>query len=154
MLREYLVFQIVQFVSAPFIAAVAYYLISPSSTAATVALAFAAGFASETVLLYVRAAVEKVAPAPARSLRAGSVVGELEDEDGNPVAKGIVVIVGSPGLTAETNDLGQFVINDIPAGEWAVEATHPADKRRVLARILVDADKTFLLPRPLRFAVQ
>ncbi|WP_295452429.1 hypothetical protein [uncultured Thiodictyon sp.] len=75
MLRAYLVFQIVRFVSAPFIAVIAYYVIRPESTEGTVALAFAAGFASETVLLWVRAALNKVIPAPPTGALTGSVVG-------------------------------------------------------------------------------
>jgi hypothetical protein len=62
-LREYLIFQIVQFISAPLLAVVAYYVIEPATMAATVALGFAAGFASESILLIIRAAVDKIQPA-------------------------------------------------------------------------------------------
>ena len=60
--REYLVFQIMQVVSAPLIAITAYYSIEPGSRATSVALGFASGFASETVLLAIRALVEKLVP--------------------------------------------------------------------------------------------
>ncbi|MBI2998138.1 MAG: hypothetical protein HYY46_06735 [Deltaproteobacteria bacterium] len=60
--REYLVFQIMQVVSAPLIAITAYYLVEPSLRATSVALGFASGFASETILLVIRALVEKLEP--------------------------------------------------------------------------------------------
>jgi len=54
MLRESLVFQIMQVVSAPLIAIAAYYLIKPDQVGATVAIGFAAGFASEPILMAIR----------------------------------------------------------------------------------------------------
>ncbi|MBI3528380.1 MAG: choice-of-anchor D domain-containing protein [Betaproteobacteria bacterium] len=60
--REYLVLQILQVVSAPLIAITAYYLVDPTSRATTVALGFVSGFASETVLLYIRALTTKLQP--------------------------------------------------------------------------------------------
>jgi hypothetical protein len=62
--REMLVFQIMQVVSAPLIVLTAYYLIAPNSRATTIVLSFASGFSSETVLLFIRASLEKVKPAP------------------------------------------------------------------------------------------
>jgi hypothetical protein len=60
--REYLVFQMVQAATAPAIATVAYYTLEPSTAAGSIALAFIAGFSSETVLLLIRSAVEKLKP--------------------------------------------------------------------------------------------
>ena len=60
--REYLVFQIMQVISAPLIAITAYHLIEPGTRATSVTLGFVSGFASETVLLVIRALVEKVEP--------------------------------------------------------------------------------------------
>ncbi|MGH7831234.1 MAG: hypothetical protein ACREP8_13775 [Candidatus Binatia bacterium] len=60
--REYLVFQIMQVVSAPLIAITAYYLVEPDLRATSVALGFASGFTSETILLVIRALVEKLEP--------------------------------------------------------------------------------------------
>ena len=61
--REGLVFQIMQVASAPLIVLTAYYLVDPNSRASTIALSFASGFSSETVLLMIRALVEKLKPA-------------------------------------------------------------------------------------------
>lgn len=70
--REYLIFQIVQFISAPFIAVVAYWVIAPTTAKMIVALAFLAGFSSETVLLWIRQASTKLRPT--RSTQRGTVL--------------------------------------------------------------------------------
>ncbi|MBA2594717.1 MAG: choice-of-anchor D domain-containing protein [Gammaproteobacteria bacterium] len=63
--RERLVFQIMQVVSAPLIVLTAYYLVNPESRSSTILLSFASGFSSETVLLLIRATLDKLTPAPA-----------------------------------------------------------------------------------------
>ncbi len=60
--REALVFQVMQVFSAPLIAVTMYYLIEPGSRATTIVLAFASGFSSETILLFIRAFLEKIKP--------------------------------------------------------------------------------------------
>lgn len=65
--REGLVFQIMQVASAPMIAMTVYYVIDPGSRASTIILAFASGFSSETILLLIRAFLEKLQPESAKS---------------------------------------------------------------------------------------
>lgn len=60
--RESMVFQIMQVASAPLIAVTSYYVVDPGSRASTIVLAFASGFSSETILLFIRAALEKIRP--------------------------------------------------------------------------------------------
>jgi hypothetical protein len=60
--RESMVFQIMQVTSAPLIAVTSYYIVDPGSRASTIVLAFASGFSSETILLFIRAALEKIRP--------------------------------------------------------------------------------------------
>jgi hypothetical protein len=62
MVRELLVFQVLQVLSAPLIAITAYNTMLPSSRATSVALAFVSGFSSESVLLAIRALAEKIQP--------------------------------------------------------------------------------------------
>jgi hypothetical protein len=69
--REYLVFQILQVISAPLIAITAYYLVEPGSRATSVALGFSSGFTSETVLLAIRALIEKLEPKTKTQTQAG-----------------------------------------------------------------------------------
>ena len=58
-MRQHLVFQVLQVLSAPSLAIAAYVLITPSSPATSIPLAFAAGFSSEPVLKFITSAVQK-----------------------------------------------------------------------------------------------
>jgi hypothetical protein len=60
--RESVVFQIMQLISAPFIAITAYWAIAPSTVPASIGLAFVSGFASETILLLIRGVVDGIRP--------------------------------------------------------------------------------------------
>ena len=104
-------------------------------------LAFAAGFASETVLPWVRAAVEKLEPMPTARLHTGSVVGRVTNSDGKPVARAAASIVGVPGIAAETDTQGAFVLDAVPTGDWAIEVTAADGSARCLTRVTVVAEK-------------
>jgi hypothetical protein len=132
-LREYLVFQIVQFISAPFIAAVAYYVLAPATTAATVGLAFAAGFASETVLLWVRAVVDKLRPESMEEEPKGSLTGTVSSLTNSTTAEqtkqgATVGIIGHRELVPTYAPNGQFAFNEIPEGEYALEVRLTSNK--------------------------
>ena len=58
--REYLVFQIMQLVSAPLVAITIYHIFAPTSRATAIVLGFISGFASEPLLLGLRALAEKL----------------------------------------------------------------------------------------------
>lgn len=58
--REYLIFQVVQLFSAPFIACFAYSLILPEQFATSAILGFASGFSAEPLLLLIRNAVDRL----------------------------------------------------------------------------------------------
>ena len=64
--RESVVFQIMQLVSAPFLALATWYIVSPTTIAAAAGLAFATGFLSEPLLLMIRGMVEGIRPAATR----------------------------------------------------------------------------------------
>lgn len=70
-LREHLVFQVMQVVSAPMIAVVAYYTLTPGTRTATVLIAFMSGFASASILMMLTAALvglrERLVPGLAQS---------------------------------------------------------------------------------------
>jgi hypothetical protein len=61
--RENLVFQIMQVFTAPLIAVTTYYIILPDTPLKSVVLGFGSGFASEPILLMIRALVDKLKPA-------------------------------------------------------------------------------------------
>ena len=149
LLREYLVFQIVQFISAPFLAIVAYLIVEPETTPSVVALAFAAGFASETVLLWVRGVVDKINPDVSLVVHKGSVVGTVPDmisKSAKDLEKELSIkIVGHHDLQTYYTDNGQFVINDVPEGAWALEVNRidmqNNTKKTIYLSIKIDADK-------------
>lgn len=145
-LREYLVFQIIQFISAPFIATVAYYVIAPSTTAATVGLAFAAGFASETVLLWVRAVVVKLRPEGAKDKPTGSLTGVISSLTGSVSEEATkngatVSIIGHGELVPIYSSHGQFAVNGIPEGEYALEIKL-ANSQTCTQRVHIQAGQT------------
>ena len=120
--REYLVFQIVQFMSAPLLAILAYYLVDPANIVQTVALSFTAGFASETILLMIRGVTDKLMPSEAASTKVGSVTGVVT-RDSRPVEKAEVFIGASPNLRTITDTSGHYVIGNIPVGEHSISFT-------------------------------
>lgn len=61
--RESLVFQIMQVFTAPLIAVTTYYIILPDTPLKSVVVGFGSGFASEPILLMIRALVDKLRPA-------------------------------------------------------------------------------------------
>jgi Carboxypeptidase regulatory-like domain len=137
-LREYLIFQMVQFISAPFVAVVAYYVVAPTAMSATVALGFAAGFASEAVLLMIRAAVDKIKPAALREPSTGSVSGYVTDEQDQVIEGAEVQILDVEGKPTESTDAtGCFVLNEIPAGEHALKVRHTETKKARIEQIRI-----------------
>ncbi len=60
--REFMVFQLMQVVSAPIVAITAYYIIVPQTPAVSIVLGVISGFAAETVLVALRAFADKLMP--------------------------------------------------------------------------------------------
>jgi hypothetical protein len=71
--REQVIFQIMQLITAPFIAMVAFYAIAPNSVATGIALGFISGFASELVLLQIRSVAEGLFPKSSAKIAETSV---------------------------------------------------------------------------------
>jgi len=124
--REYLIFQIIQFISAPLIAILAYFLIDPGTAAASVALAFTSGFASESVLLMVRAAAMKVSPV-STSPKDGTISGvvQLTDVRGRIsfAENAEVLLTASSQVRALTDKAGFYVLHNVPVGEHGVKVS-------------------------------
>lgn len=132
--REYLVFQIVQYLSAPLIAVTAYYAIRPSDTPSTVALAFVSGFASEPILLMIRGIVDKITPASTKVTARGSVSVRVERGD-EPVTDATVRIVGQQTLKAKLDNEKRYVFETVPVGEHAIEVKSNSDKRTEIVMV-------------------
>lgn len=60
--REFMVFQLMQVISAPMIAITAYYILVPTTAPASVVLGVVSGFAAETILISLRVFADKLTP--------------------------------------------------------------------------------------------
>lgn len=109
--KEYLAFQIIQFISAPLLAMVAYYVFSPEKRSTLIALGFAVGFASEPILLMIRSLVEKLSPATKAVPQTGAASGTVSKAPpvssppgalpAGPVIGATVTVVGKPTMTGK-----------------------------------------------------
>ncbi|WP_394809393.1 hypothetical protein [Nitrosomonas sp.] len=132
--REHLIFQMVQFISAPFLAVLAYYLIEPSNVTNSVALAFTAGFASEAILLMVRSVATKITPVNNAAPQYGAVAGVVafsEKNNQQSLEKIEVFLSESPQIHSFTDEKGFYLLGNVPVGEHSISikfATHVNDK--------------------------
>jgi hypothetical protein len=139
--KEYLAFQITQFISAPLLAIVAYYILLPQQRSSLILLGFSVGFASEAILLMIRSLVEKLSPASHSKPHDGAASGVISDGSaGQPVVGATVGIVGRGTLRAQTDDKGYFIINGVPAGDQVLEAMFKAKK--ATTKITIDSGQT------------
>lgn len=129
--REFVAFQVLQLIAAPFIAMVASYVIAPQSLTSAIALAFVSGLFSEGVLLRIRALVE--GPDKTQTQATTQALGELEiavTSGGNalPGAKVAVTLVASgKNFTEAVSDaLGMVVLKSVPIGKLHISAVGPA----------------------------
>ena len=128
--REQVVFQIMQLIAAPFIAICSFHMFQPKDTASAVALAFASGFASETILLMIRGIVDGIRPgiprtlanvlqqkeaAPAISMAGTSLTGQVLDKNRAPIADATVWVDGSL-IRVKSDAAGKFVLSNVSLG--------------------------------------
>ena len=123
--REHLIFQMVQFISAPFLAILAYYLVDPSDTTSSVALAFTAGFASESILLMIRSVANKITPETNAGPQYGAVAGVVTLSgkgagSEEPAQKVEVSLSESPQIQSITDDKGFYMLGNVPVGEHSI----------------------------------
>ena len=121
--REHLIFQMVQFISAPFLAVLAYYLIEPSNVTNSVALAFTAGFASEAILLMVRSVATKITPETNTAPQYGAVAGVVafsEKNNQQSLEKIEVFLSESPQIHSFTDENGFYLLGNVPVGEHSI----------------------------------
>ncbi|GJH29291.1 carboxypeptidase-like regulatory domain-containing protein [Caballeronia novacaledonica] len=146
--REAVVFQIMQLVTAPFIAMVAFYAIAPSSAGSGIAVGFISGFSSELVLLQIRGMVEGLFPRSVSrtaetTASTGDVVGRVTFYDvgaegkpaiQKPAANVTVRISGDASsngkdYTDTTDSNGDFAMAGVLAGSRVISATGGADAK-------------------------
>jgi hypothetical protein len=117
--REHLIFQMVQYISAPFLAILAYYLIEPGNITNSVVLAFTAGFASETILLMVRSIANKITPGSGEALQYGAIAGVITIQDAS-AKKAEVFLTELPQIHSITDEQGFYVLSNVPVGEHSI----------------------------------
>jgi len=123
--RESVVFQIMQLISAPFIAIAAYYIIGPSTLATAAALAFGCGFASEPILMMIRGVITALRPESTKMQVAQkwAVSGTVVDSGGTSVPNASVSVIAVPSLSAMSDGLGAFALANVPQGQHILTAT-------------------------------
>ena len=131
--RELLAFQILQFVSAPFLAVAAYHTLKPESLATTVAIGFLTGFASERILSVLSVRLKDMNDkSDATTVLSGSLRGEVR-VDGKAEAGVRVAIEGVDQIKpVVTDSLGAFTLMAVPvsAAPYMLRATFTKDGRR------------------------
>lgn len=144
--REHLIFQMVQFISAPFLAILAYYLIEPSNITNAVVLAFTAGFASETILLMVRSVANKITPETNTVPQYGGIAGiikfEIENEEDrqkveNDRKKMEVLLTELPHLAhAIVDEQCLYTLTNVPVGEHSISIKF-VDSEKIIKKDIV-----------------
>ena len=124
--RESVVFQIMQLVSAPFLAIATWFIVSPMTLAAAATLAFGTGFASEPLLLMIRGLVKGIRPEttrpPATAAGAVPLKGKVLPVAGQTLPAGLELVVRAEGENA--------VVARIPVGEGGAYSCDTLTPRR------------------------
>ena len=131
--REAVVFQIMQLVSAPFLAIATLQVIEPNNLASASTLAFATGFFSETILYMIRGMVNGLKPELTKVAGAAMVnltgqltwEGEPADTAWDQVRIELRPAAGGEWRSVPVKADGGFVINGLVRGHYQVLATGP-----------------------------
>ncbi len=83
-------------------------------------------------------AADKVSPDTTPAAKTGAVSGTVR-RGGAAVANASLAVVGQPTLKCQADGNGAYVINSVPVGERAIEASDPAGAK--LTRVAVEAGK-------------
>ncbi|HKY01752.1 MAG TPA: hypothetical protein VJM53_04295 [Burkholderiales bacterium] len=139
--RESVVFQIMQLITAPFIAITIFFAIEPETIAASIALAFASGFASETILLMIRGMVEGIKPQTSvpKKPEVGSL--KVHVSKGGKGVEGAKIYLdgeGKPRLT--TSKGGWALVSQLSVGTHRVKAEFNDEQKD--EEVKIELDKT------------
>ena len=88
--REFVIFQMMQFLSSPFVAMVAYYALEPKSVASAVGVAFFSGFATESILLLLRGMFAGLQPATTKTVASVTPTARLHVTVNRPAVGGVL----------------------------------------------------------------
>lgn len=132
--REFVIFQIMQMITAPFVAMVAFYAFEPKSVTSAALIGFFAGFATESVLLLLRGMFNGLRPeSSTKAVAAGAPTGaQLHARvllpGGGKAVKAKVELRRLPGdaLAAQSKDSdanGDAQFAQVPAGTVWVDSS-------------------------------
>ena len=154
--REQVVFQIMQLIAAPFIAICSFYMIQPKDMSTAVALAFASGFASESILLIIRGIVDGIRPGtpktiatshaqkstvePAKAHAGTTLTGHVIGNDKAPIANAAVWIDGAPVIKTTSDASGKFALSNVPLGAAVLHGETPDGTRQGSLNLTVTAN--------------
>ena len=146
--REFVVFQLMQLLSSPFVAMMAYYALEPKSVASAVGVAFFSGFATESVLLLLRGMFAGLRPEPAKTAAADpstpattQLFVTAMDSARAPLANAMVELrtgtSQAPVVKTSMTDLkGQILFLAVPVGMVQIEASFAAGSGAPVLRAL------------------
>ena len=144
--RESVVFQIMQLVSAPFLAIATLQVIEPNNLASASTLAFATGFFSETILYMIRGMVNGLKPELTKV--AGAAMVNLSGRvawDGEPADTGWDQIrielrpaAGGEWRSVPVKEDGTFAVNGVIRGRYQLLAIGPTLQPGVASEIDVE----------------
>jgi hypothetical protein len=129
--REFVIFQIMQFLSSPFIAMVAYYAFEPKSVTTAAVTGFFSGFATESVLLLLRGMFNGLRPETtktAAATTANPLLHVVVMMPGGGVAAAATVEVrhlpNGPAIATQVSDAqGEVSLKNLAPGTVWVEAS-------------------------------
>lgn len=128
--KEKVVFELMQLISAPLIVVAAFAAVTPRSPGVAIVLAFATGFASESILCLIRSVTDGIRPAgstkpsPTDAGHPGKVPVVVTDARGNTVSGLAVTVKEHPSVKATTDKSGEATLV-IPVGPATIIVTTP-----------------------------
>jgi hypothetical protein len=138
--RELLLFQVLQFVTAPMLAVIAYHTIKPESSGSTVALGFVVGFGSDQILQLIRSMVKSTQGAAPATPLAMSIQGKVVRGD-VPVSAAKVTVEGRT-KEARTDAQGEFALTGLPLRPEGYVIAIAAGGQTQVRRVKADEPKT------------
>jgi hypothetical protein len=155
--RENVIFEIMQLITAPFIAMVAFYAFAPATTAGGITLAFLSGFSSSLILLQLRGMLEGLYPAATAKLslpastspasQFGDVSGTVTDSQNQPLVGVNIEVQGQTGiLPVQTDSQGKFQIPHVPVGQQVLKATSGGNTKSATLQIKAGSANSVNIP--------
>jgi hypothetical protein len=151
--KERVVFELMQLVSAPLIVVAAFAAVTPTSPGVAIVLAFATGFASESILCLIRGVTDGLKPASAskqsrpETVESGKILVTVTDVNGKPLKDAAISVEGYPKLDKTTNESGKAMLPGVPVGSLIVKVSldGKSETRTITVKSGATHEETFKL---------